>query len=292
MRIGFLGLGIMGAPMARHFAAKGHDVVVWNRTRAKADALKGERVTVADTPQDAARGADVVCTNVADPEALESVVFGETGLLKTLAKGATLVDFSTISPALARRLERACEEQGASFLECPVTGSKKGAEGGTLLAMCGARPDVFERMKPVLECVTRQAILVGPVGHGSQVKLIGNLCLAHMMEGLAEGQALAKKAGIGFESVLEVFRASGYASAFWDFKGRALVERDFDTHFSVDLMHKDLTLAMATGDELGVPMPGTAVIREVYQAVRARGHGERDFAITASLHDPSLVDEN
>lgn len=291
MRIGFLGLGIMGAPMAKHFAAKGHEVVVWNRTRAKADALAGERISVADTPKDAASGADVVCTNLADPAALESVVFGDAGVISALGKGSTLIDFSTITPALAVKLEQACEAQGASFLEAPVTGSKNGAESATLLAMCGARPEVFERMQAVLSCVTKQAILVGPVGHGSQVKLIGNLCLAHMMEGLAEGAALAKKSGIKLESVLDVFRASGYASAFWDFKGKSLIERDFETHFSVDLMHKDLTLALSTADELCVPMPGTAAIREVYQAVRARGLGAMDFAATASLHDPSIIEK-
>lgn len=291
MQIGFLGLGIMGAPMARHLAAKGHEVRVWNRTRARAEALAGERLTVADSPRAAAVGAQVVCTNLADPAALESVVFGDDGVLPALEAGATLVDFSTISPDFAQRLEAACEAKGAFFLESPVTGSKSGAESGTLLAMCGARPEVFERLQPVLACVTKQAILVGPVGHASVVKLIGNLCLAHMMEGLAEGAAIAKGSGVKLETVLEVFRASGYASPFWDFKGRALAQADFDTHFSIDLMHKDLSLAMGMGDALQVPMPGTAAIREVYQAVRARGLGGLDFAATASLHDPSLVKE-
>lgn len=289
MRIGFVGLGIMGARMAAHLAAKGFTVAAWNRTRAKAEELVAQGATVADTPRAAATGADFVCTNVADEAALESVVFGEHGILGALGRGATLIDFSTVGPELSRRLERACEERGATFLESPVTGSKGGAASATLTIMCGGRPEVFEKAQPVLNAVGKRIIHVGPAGSAAQVKLIQNVMLAHMMEGLGEGAALAHKADIPLEKLLEVVQAAAIASPFWEFKGKALAARDFETHFSVDLMHKDLSLALETGRQLSVPMPGTAAIREVYQLARTQGLGAMDYAATAAVHDPSLV---
>jgi 3-hydroxyisobutyrate dehydrogenase-like beta-hydroxyacid dehydrogenase len=196
--------------------------------------------------------------------------------------------FTTLSPALSRGEAKRAAERGARYVEAPVTGSKAGAEAGTLVVMCGAAEADLAAAMPVLQAVSTKQIHVGAVGEAAQVKLIGNMLIAHMMEGLAEGAALAAAAKIPLDKVLEVVRASGYASPYWDFKGKAIQARDFSTHFSIDLMHKDLTLAMATGQALGVPMPGTAAIREVYQLARTQGLGGEDIVATAKVTQPLL----
>jgi 3-hydroxyisobutyrate dehydrogenase-like beta-hydroxyacid dehydrogenase len=288
-RIAFVGLGLMGGRMAANLLAKGFSVAVWNRTRARAEPLIAKGATAADSPREAANGADFVCTCVADPKAMDDVFLGDHGISASLRAGMVMIDFSTLGPESTVALERACKEHGAAFLEAPVTGSKMGAESGTLVIMCGGTEDAFTRAQPVLNAVGRKAIHVGVVGDASHVKLIGNMMIGHMLEGLHEGAALLAKAGIPLAKLLEVVQASGYASPYWDFKGRALEARDFSTHFSIDLMHKDLTLALETGTRLGVPMPGTAAVREVYALARAQGLGEQDISATAAVVDPGLL---
>jgi 3-hydroxyisobutyrate dehydrogenase len=287
MRVGFIGLGIMGSRMALNLGAKGHALAVWNRTRARARELEERGARWAASPRAVAEGAEVVCTCVADPRALEAVSAGPEGFLAGLGAGALVIDFSTVGPDATRALDAHCRARGARFLEAPVTGSKNAAAAGTLLLMCGGPEDTFAAAAPVLAAVGAKAIRVGEVGQGAQMKLIGNLIIAHMIEGLAEGCAIAAGAGIPVDKVLEVIQSSGYASPYWDFKGKALAARDFSTHFSVDLMHKDLTLAMAAADALGVPVPGTAAIREVYQLARARGLGQADVIASATVLEPT-----
>ena len=278
MRIGFLGLGIMGSRMAANLAKKGHAVSVWNRTRARAEALAGERVRVAGTPAEAAAGAEAVALCLADPPAVEAAVFGPDGVLDALASGSLLVDFSTGSPSLAERLDRATRAKGVRFVESPVTGSKNGAAAGTLVLMCGGDEAALAAAKPVLDAVATKVIHVGPAGSASRVKLIGNSMIALMLEALCEGVVQCEKAGIPPEKLLEVVQASGYASPYWDFKGKAILGGDFETHFSADLMHKDLTLAIDAANALKVPVPGLAAVREQFQAVRAMGAGAEDIA--------------
>jgi 3-hydroxyisobutyrate dehydrogenase-like beta-hydroxyacid dehydrogenase len=201
----------------------------------------------------------------------------------------TMIDFSTLAPEQTRALEKACAAKGAGFLESPVTGSKMGAEQGTLVLMCGGSPETLEKMQPILKAVGRKSLHIGGVGDAAQVKLVGNLLIAHMMQGLSEGAALLAKAGVPLEKLLEMVRESGYSSPYWDFKGKPLAAKDFSTHFSIDLMHKDLVLATQTGLKLGVPMPGGAAIREVYALARAQGLGERDIVATAAVVNPDLL---
>jgi 3-hydroxyisobutyrate dehydrogenase len=219
---------------------------------------------------------------------MEETAYGAQGFVPALAKGTRVVDFSTMSPALILRLGAAIAERGGALLESPMTGSKGAAQAGTLLLMCGGERALFDELQPVLKVVAAKAILVGSLGQATQVKLIGNVIIAHMVEALSEGAALLAKSDIPLAKLLEVIQASGYASPFWDFKGKALIERDFTTHFSVDLMHKDLTLALATAHEKKVPMPGAAAIREVYQIARAQGRGGDDISSTAIVLDPEL----
>jgi 3-hydroxyisobutyrate dehydrogenase len=289
MRVGYIGLGIMGGGMARNLIKKGHAVTVWNRSAERVAPLREAGASVAASPRALAAAVEVVCTCVSDPAALAAVSEGPDGFLAGLAPGALVIDFSTVGPAAVRALEDACCARGAHFLAAPVTGSKNAANAGTLLLMCGGAAETFQSAQPVLNAVGTKAILVGDATQAAQMKLIGNLIIAHMVEALSEGTALAAGAGIGVDKVLEVIQASGYASPFWDFKGKALAARDFSTHFAIDLMHKDLTLALDLGHRHRVPLPGTAAVREVYQLARAQGLGERDIIATAAVVSPALV---
>ena len=290
MRIGFIGLGIMGSRMAANFLAKGHELVVHNRSRSRAESLLAAGATWAASPRAVAAtpGLELLCTCIADPPAMEEVAFGAQGFVAGLARGTRVVDFSTLFPALLQRLGAAIAARGAALLESPMTGSKGGAQAGTLLLMCGGERAVFDALSPVLGAVSAKAIYVGALGQATQVKLIGNVMIAHMLEALSEGAALAARAEIPLSKLLEVVQSSGFASPFWDFKGKAIMDRDFTTNFSIDLMHKDLSLALATAHERRVPMPATAAIREVYQLARAQGRGGDDIAATSTVIDPTL----
>jgi len=279
-RVGFVGLGIMGSRMARNLAKKGFEVLAWNRTAGKVEALAADGVKAAATPREAAAGADAFCTCVADPNALREVVHGPDGLFAGARPGQLFVDFSTVSPELTRELEGAAAARGIDFVEAPVTGSKMGAEKGTLLLMVGARPAAFERAQPLFSAVGERAILCGEVGAGSQVKLAGNALIAMMLQGLCEGMLVARRAGTDPRKVLEVVQASGFRSPYYDFKGGAVLRRDFETHFSIDLMFKDLMLFLESAARHRIPTPAVAAVKEVYQLARAAGKGGQDIAAT------------
>lgn len=289
MRVAFLGLGLMGGRMAANLQRKGFEIAVWNRTKAKADTLVQKGARFARSPKDAAAQAEVVCTSLSDPEAMERVFFADDGIQAGLAPGKRMIDFSTLSPALVRRLTAACEAKGAEFVAAPVTGSKLAAEEASLTFVCGGPRRAFEDLEPLMHALGKKTLYVGEAWQAAQAKLVANMFIAHMMEALAEGAALAARSDIALSQILEVVQSSDYASPYWDFKGQALQARDFSRHFSVELMHKDLSLALETGRDLGVPMPGTAAIREVYQFARAQGLGEKDIVATAQVIDPTLA---
>ena len=277
MRIGVIGLGLMGGRMARSILRHGHEVVVWNRTPGKAEALAAEGARVAATPREVAEAAEVVVCCVSDPSAVGRVVFAADGVRPAARPGFRHIECSTISPGLMRRLGESLEAHGAEVLEAPVTGSKLGAEKGTLLFMTGGRREVHDELLPVLMAFGSKAIYCGELGQATVVKLIGNTLISFMVQGLSEGATLARKAGVPLATVLEVVMASGFASPYYSFKGEAIARRDFDEHFSIDLMHKDQTLMLDEATRLAVPMPGLAAIREVFQAARAHGWGKEDI---------------
>ncbi len=277
-RVGFAGLGIMGSRMARQLVEKGFAVSVWNRTAARGGPLRALGAALAPSPRELAASAEVVVACVADPTALERVVFAEDGLLAGARPGFRLVDASTVSPALSRRVADAFRAVGADALEAPMTGSKLGAERGTLLFMTGGRPETHEELLPVLLAMGTKAIYCGETGQASVAKLIGNSLISFMLEGLCEGLVVGRKAGLSLQKILEVVMASGYASPYYTFKGDAIARRDFETHFSIDLLVKDQTLMLAEAAEHRAPMPGLAAIREVFQAARGQGLGEEDIA--------------
>lgn len=282
-KVGFIGLGLMGSRMAANLARKGFQVTVWNRTEAKARTLAEEvpGILVAETPAAVVQRVDAICTCVADPAALEQVAWGPDGIFTaTDARPGVWIDFSTVSPELAVSLETVCTQKGWAFVEAPVTGSKLGAQKGTLLIMAGGTDAALSRARPLLDAVGEKTIHCGPVGHATQVKLGGNAIIALMLQGLSEAMLVAQKTGVDPRTVLEVVQASGYRSPYYDFKGRALLARDFDTHFSIDLMFKDLSLFLESAAQHRVPTPCAAAVRETYNLARASGRGELDITAT------------
>jgi 3-hydroxyisobutyrate dehydrogenase-like beta-hydroxyacid dehydrogenase len=277
-RIGFAGLGIMGRGMARNLLEKGFETTVWNRTAERCEPFAKVGAKVARTPRELAETTDVVVACISDVIAVEGLVFGEDGVLAGARPDFRYLECSTLSPAFNRRVQRALQDRGADSLEGPVTGSKNGAELGTLLFMTGGERAVHEELMPVMMAMGSKAIYCGEMGQGSTMKLIGNSLISFMLEGLCEGVVLGRKAGLPIEVILEVVQASGYASPMYAFKGGALAKRDFDTHFSVNLLHKDQTLMIEEADIHRVPVPGLVTIREVFQSARAQGLGEEDIA--------------
>lgn len=276
--VGFLGLGLMGSRMAANLLRKGHPLTVWNRTPDRCEPLAREGARVARTPREMAESVDVVFCCVADPNAVGRVMFADDGVRPAAREGFRYVECSTISPGLARRIADALRPHGADVLEAPVTGSKMGAEKGTLLFMTGGRRDVHDELEPLLMQMGSKAIHCGDVGAASTIKLVGNSVISLMLQTLCEGIVVTKRAGIPPEKLIEVIMASGYASPYFTFKGQAIQDRDWDTHFSIDLMHKDQSLMLDEASRLRVPMPGLAAVREVFQAARAMGWGAEDIA--------------
>jgi 3-hydroxyisobutyrate dehydrogenase-like beta-hydroxyacid dehydrogenase len=268
----------MGSRMARQLLDKGFPLAVWNRTPERCQPLREAGAAVARSPRELAEMSDVVVACVADPNAVGRIVFADDGIRPAARPGFRYLETSTISPGLARRTAEALRARGADMLEAPVTGSKMGAAKGTLLLMTGGRREVHEELMPVMMAMGNKAIYCGEVGQASMVKLIGNTMISFMLEGLCEGLVAGGRAGVPAETLLEVIMASGYASPYFAFKGGAIARRDWDTHFSIDLLVKDQGLMLEEASALKVPMPGLAAIREVFQAARARGWGQEDIA--------------
>jgi 3-hydroxyisobutyrate dehydrogenase len=277
-RVGFIGLGIMGSRMARHVLEKGYPLVVWNRSRERCAPLEKAGARVAATPRELAEQVDVVVACVADPNAVGRIMFPEDGVRAGAHRGMRYLETSTISPGLVLRVAECLGERGAEVLEAPVTGSKLGAERGTLLFMTGGRAELHEELTPLMMAMGSKAIHCGPLGHASVTKLIGNTLISFMLEGFCEGILVGRRAGVPLEKILEVVMASGFASPYYPFKAAAIANRDWDTHFSIDLLMKDQDLMLEQAFERHVPMPGLAAIREVFHTARAQGFGQEDIA--------------
>jgi 3-hydroxyisobutyrate dehydrogenase-like beta-hydroxyacid dehydrogenase len=277
-RIGFIGLGLMGEGMARNYLTKGYPLTVYNRTATRADALVAVGAKRADSPRALAEASDVIVSCVADPAALDHVALGEHGLLAGARAGAIWIDTSTIGAAASSRLAGRAVERGVRYLEAPVTGSKVGAKNGTLVVMTGGPRALHDECAPLIGAFAAKIVYCGEVGAAAITKLVGNTIISFMLEGLSEGATLAARAGVSLETILEVVQASGFASPYWGFKGGAMQRRDFETHFSLDLLHKDQRLMLAEGEAHGVPLPGLAAIHQVTEVARAIGIGHEDIA--------------
>jgi 3-hydroxyisobutyrate dehydrogenase-like beta-hydroxyacid dehydrogenase len=281
--ISFIGLGIMGQPMALNLLKAGHKLTVYNRTAGKTQPLKQAGAQVASTPAGTAKGADFVIMIVTDSAAVEEIVLGKDGILATVASGAIVIDSSTISPVVSRKMARHVVGQGASWLDAAVTGSKHGAEKGELTFMVGGDRQTFERALPILQVLGKKHIYCGENGMGLFAKLAQNTIQATMLEVFCEGLILAAKAGVAPETMLEIVQSSLARAALTDFKAPFIFKGDFTPYFPLKLMHKDLELAMEAGFAQGVPMPTLAAVKEVYSAAKAQGKGDLDYAAVVTF---------
>jgi 3-hydroxyisobutyrate dehydrogenase len=276
--IGFIGLGLMGRPMAANLLKAGFAVTVWNRTASRIEPLVAQGAKAAATPREAAGAADVLITIVSDPPALEHVLWGEQGALAGLHKGAVLVDSSTVSPKLARRVAAACAERGVEFLDAPVTGGTWGAEKGELVFMVGGPAETLARVEPVLGAMGKRWFHLGPHGAGQTVKLAMNMLFALEVDALAEALALSTAGGVPGDKLVEVMQSSMGRAPVLDVKAPMLLKHEYPPSFPLRLMHKDLTLALELAKELGVPLPAGAAAREAYDAVLRAAREDLDYA--------------
>ena len=277
----FLGLGVMGHPMAGHLARAGHDVCVFNRTAAKAQAWAKEYGgRFAPTPREAAAGADFVFCCVGNDDDLRSVVLGEQGGLAGMKPGAIFVDHTTASAAVARELYEAAQAKKIQFVDAPVSGGQAGAVNGMLTVMCGGDPAPFEAMKPVALAFSRAVTLVGPSGAGQLAKMVNQVCIAGLVQGLSEGIAFGQKAGLDMKLVLEVIGKGAAQSWQMDNRGSTMIDGKFDFGFAVDWMRKDLGLVLDEARRNGARLPVTALVDQFYRDVQVMGGSRWD---TSSL---------
>ncbi len=279
--VGLIGLGLMGRPMGANLLKAGFPLVVWNRTRARAEALAQQGARVAATPREAAAACDVLLTMVSDPPALESVLWGADGTLAGLCRGSAYVDSSTVSPALARRIAGACAERGVEFLDAPVTGGTWGAEKGELVFMVGGNAETLKRVEPVLSAMGKKWFHLGAYGAGQTVKLAMNMILALQVDALAEALALVTSAGVPGERLIEVLQSSMARAQVLDVKAPMMLAGKYAPSFPLRLMHKDLGLALDLANQTGVPLPATAAAREIYNAVKGTATEDVDYAAVA-----------
>lgn len=282
-RVAFLGLGIMGEPMARNLLRGGCDLRVWNRTASRATALVREGALRADTPEEAVRHAEFTIAMLADPPALEAIVRNAGGVLSGLPRDAVLINMGTQGIAQVEALALEVRERGGFFLDAPVTGSRAGATEGTLTILAGGESSVLERAKPVLELVGRTILHVGKVGDGTRAKLILNLVQAGMLTVFSEGLSLAKRLDLPPATVLQVLEHSAGNAPLFRYKGGFLLRRDFSTNFSLRLMNKDLKLILGEADRLGVRLDASRTVSDLFSAAMAAGYSEEDFLSIAKL---------
>ena len=275
MQVAFLGLGIMGSRMAANVREAGHELVVWNRTGAKAEAFGG---TVAGTPAEAAARAEVVVTMVVDGQQVQSVLFGDDGAADGAREGALFVDMSTIGPTAAREVGAALAERGLRFVDAPVTGSSPKAEAGTLTIMAGGEEADVAEARPLFEAMGEVIVHAGPVGQGQMVKLINNALAAANTVALGQALLVGRATGTDLDALLTVMGAGSAGSAMLDLKAGPMREHDYSTLFKAEHMLKDVRLCLEETQAAGVPFGAAAEAREVLTATVGRGHGDDDFA--------------
>ena len=282
-RVAFCGLGVMGYPMAGHLVAKGHDVVVYNRTPSKSAEWASQHPgTVMATPRAAAEGAEIVFLCVGNDDDVREVALGGNGALSGLTAGAILVDHTTASADLARELDAACGAHGVGFVDAPVSGGQAGAVNGALTVMCGGDPGVFERARPVIMAYARACELLGPAGAGQLAKMVNQICIAGIVQGLAEGVNFAQRAGLDVEQLIAVI--SKGAAQSWQMENRAhtMARGEFEFGFAVEWMRKDLGIVLDEAHRNGARLPLTALVDQFYAQVVERGGRRWD---TSSLID-------
>ncbi|MBH5323328.1 NAD(P)-dependent oxidoreductase [Aurantiacibacter sediminis] len=282
LKIAFLGLGVMGGPMAAHLARAGHIVTGYNRTHSKAQAWQrtlsddGVEVAIAETPAEAAAGKDVVLACLGNDDDVASVVFGTGGALAAMKQGATFIDHTTVSPALARGIAEECEQLGLHAVDAPVSGGQAGAENGKLAIMCGGSDAAMAAAAPVMEAFAARIVHIGDAGAGQACKAVNQVCIAGVLAGLSEGVRLAQATGVDTGKVLEAI--SGGAAQSWQMENRwqTMVEGEFDFGFAIDWMRKDLAIALGEAKANGLSMPVAALVDQFYAQVQTAGGSRQD----------------
>jgi 2-hydroxy-3-oxopropionate reductase len=283
-RVGFIGLGIMGMPMARNLMDSGYELTVHNRSPEKAEELGKEGgAAVAATPREVAENSDVVITMLPDSPQVREVVAGEDGVLEGISEGALLIDMSTISPVVTEELAEALMEKGASMLDAPVSGGDVGAIEGTLSIMVGGHEADFQRAKPLFEAMGKTITHVGPAGAGQVTKAANQVVVALTIEAVSEALVLGSAGGVSAEKILEVLSGGLASNKVMEVKREKFLSHTFEPGGKVEFHHKDLGIALAAGREYGVVLPATAVVDQLFEALMTRGRGGWDHSALLSL---------
>jgi 2-hydroxy-3-oxopropionate reductase len=277
-RVGFIGLGIMGMPMARNLMEAGYELVLHNRSPEKAEELGKEGATVAATPREVAEKSDVVITMLPDSPQVREVVAGENGVLEGISEGALLIDMSTISPVVTEELAEALKEKGASMLDAPVSGGDVGAIEGTLSIMVGGEKEDFERARSLFEAMGKTITHVGPVGAGQVTKAANQVVVALTIEAVSEALVLGSAGGVSPEKILDVLSGGLAGNKVMEVKREKFLSHKFEPGFRSELHHKDLGIALAAGREYGVVLPVTAIVDQMFDSLMARGRGGWDHS--------------
>jgi 3-hydroxyisobutyrate dehydrogenase-like beta-hydroxyacid dehydrogenase len=283
-KLGFLGLGIMGLPMARHLMRAGHEVAVWSKTAAKAQQLaEAEKGVFCATPREVGAHAECTFLCVGDTAMSQEVILGAEGIVEGAKAGSVIVDASTISPSASREIGSQLAAKGIDFLDAPCTGSRPGAESGNLTFMIGGDQAIFEKVRPYFEPMGKRLFYCGGPGMGLHAKLSQNLILSNILMAFNEGMVLATKAGVEPKLMLDVLTNSAAKSGLIEFKAPYVFRRDFDANFSVRWMHKDIGLMLDSAEELQVPLPLTSLTRQMFQAAISTGHADEDICSTIKV---------
>ncbi|WP_422125507.1 NAD(P)-dependent oxidoreductase [Vibrio fluvialis] len=285
VNVAFIGLGVMGFPMAGHLSQAGYCTNVFNRTESKArqwaQQFSGEFFS---TPKAAATECDIVFLCMGNDDDVRSVVYGDNGVLAGMEPGSVLVDHTTTSAELAEELANACQVKGIAFIDAPVSGGQAGAENGALTIMCGGEPAVFERVAPVMKSYGKQAALMGKHGQGQRSKMVNQICIAGVLKGLSEGLLLAQKAGLDIGQLVEVLKHG--AAGSWQMENRAITmsQGKFDFGFAIDWMHKDLNICLSEAKQMGIELPLTQQVDSEYQTLQQQGFGRMDTSALFKIY--------
>lgn len=272
-RIGFIGTGIMGKPMARNLQEAGYSLTVHSRTKAKARELLDRGAQWVESPAELAKESDVVITCVTDTPDVKEVLLGQNGVIETASRGLICVDMSTISPAATKEMGQALEAKGVTLIDAPISGGEIGAIEGKLSIMTGGPKEAVEKVRPIMELMGRTVVYCGPLGCGQMTKLANQVMVVHTIMSLAEGLAFAEKAGLDLETTLKVTSAGAAASHSLKALGPKIINNDFKPAFMVDLQQKDLRLVLEYAEQLKQPLPGVALIHQLFTALQAGGRG-------------------
>ena len=276
-KISFIGLGVMGFPMAGFISKAGHDVTVFNRTKSKAEKwVKEYKGKLADTPMDASKDSDFIFTCVGNDSDLREVTLGEKGLFKSAKKGSIYIDNTTASANIARELYKEAKNKGFDFLDAPISGGQAGAEGGTLTVMIGGDEKPYKKAEPVIDCYSKKIKLLGPSGSGQLTKMVNQICIAGLVQGLSEAINFGMNAGLNMKDVIEVISKGAAQSWQMENRHKTMIEDKFDYGFAVDWMRKDLKIAMDEAKKNNSPLPITKIIDDYYAEVQKMGGNRWD----------------